>query len=153
MAVRTLQERAVAELELAAETARHSVAVAVFAGLDPDGRFTVRFSDGDEPVPAVSTVALTATDTGARVVVAFDRGDPQGPIIIGRAMERSESSRRTVIVDGERLVLRAGREIEIRCGDASIVLTKAGKVLIKGTFVLSRSRGANKIKGAHVAIN
>jgi hypothetical protein len=68
-------------------------------------------------------------------------------------MERSGSSTRTVIVDGERLVLRAGREIEIRCGDASIVLTKAGKVLIKGTFVLSRSRGANKIKGAHVAIN
>ena len=41
----------------------------------------------------------------------------------------------------------------LRCGDASITLTRAGKVLIKENYVLSRSRGCNKIKGAAVDIN
>jgi hypothetical protein len=41
----------------------------------------------------------------------------------------------------------------LRCGESSIVLTRAGKVLIKGNYVLSRSRGANRIKGAYVDIN
>jgi hypothetical protein len=56
-------------------------------------------------------------------------------------------------MDGERIVLHADRDIELRCGNASIVLTRAGKVLIKGNYVLTRSSGANKIKGAYVDIN
>ena len=41
----------------------------------------------------------------------------------------------------------------MRCGEASITLTRAGKVLIRGAYVLSRSSGANRIKGAAVEIN
>jgi uncharacterized protein (DUF2345 family) len=58
-----------------------------------------------------------------------------------------------VQADDERVVVTAEREIVLRCGDASITLTRAGKVLIKGTYVLSRARGYNKIKGAAVDIN
>ena len=58
-----------------------------------------------------------------------------------------------VRIDGERLVLQAEREIELRCGDASLVLTRAGKVILRGNYVVSRSRGVNKIKGAWVDIN
>jgi hypothetical protein len=47
----------------------------------------------------------------------------------------------------------AEREIVLRCGDASITLTRAGKVIIKGRYVVSRSTGYNKIKGATVDIN
>ena len=50
-------------------------------------------------------------------------------------------------------MLTAEREIVLKCGEASITLTRAGKVLIKGTYVLSRSSGYNKIKGAAVDIN
>jgi uncharacterized protein (DUF2345 family) len=56
-------------------------------------------------------------------------------------------------VDDQRIVLSAEREITLQCGEASITLTRAGKVLIKGTYVLSRSSGYNKIKGAAVDIN
>ena len=59
----------------------------------------------------------------------------------------------TAQVDDQRVVLTAEREIVLRCGEASITLTRAGKVLIKGTYVLSRSSGYNKIKGAAVDIN
>jgi hypothetical protein len=41
----------------------------------------------------------------------------------------------------------------LRCGKASITLTSAGKVLIRGTYVLSRSSGVNKIKGGSIQLN
>ncbi|MDX2148819.1 MAG: hypothetical protein SFZ23_14995 [Planctomycetota bacterium] len=58
-----------------------------------------------------------------------------------------------VHADDERVSLTARNEISIRCGRASITLTRAGKVLIKGAYVLSRSTGANRIKGGSVQIN
>ena len=131
----------------------HGVSIASFAGLSNDGKFMISLGDHGEPRAALSTVALSACDAGARVVVAFADGDKTCPIIIGRLQEAPLPSPAVCTLDGERLVLRAEREIELRCGDASIVLTRAGKVLIKGNFVLSRSRGANKIKGAYVDIN
>ena len=59
----------------------------------------------------------------------------------------------TLVVDGQRVVLNGAKQVELRCGQASIVLTAAGKILIKGTYVMSRSSGANRIKGAFVDIN
>ena len=53
----------------------------------------------------------------------------------------------------ERLELTAEREIVLRVGDASITLTRAGKIILRGTYVLSRSSGVNRIKGGSVQIN
>src|SRR5262245_27299472 len=53
----------------------------------------------------------------------------------------------------ERLELVADREIVLRCGEASITLTRAGKIILRGTYVLSRSSGVNKIKGGSIQIN
>lgn len=53
----------------------------------------------------------------------------------------------------ERLELTAEKEIVLRVGDASITLTRAGKIVLRGTYVLSRSSGVNKIKGGSVQIN
>ncbi len=49
--------------------------------------------------------------------------------------------------------ISAEREIVLRSGAASLTLTQAGKVIIDGEYVLSRSRGVNKIKGGSVQIN
>ncbi len=56
-------------------------------------------------------------------------------------------------LDGERIVLSADREIVLRCGEASITLTRAGKILLRGAYLLSRSSGVNRIKGGSVQIN
>jgi hypothetical protein len=53
----------------------------------------------------------------------------------------------------ERLELMAEKEIVLRVGDASITLTRAGKIILRGTYVLSRSSGVNRIKGGSVQIN
>ena len=157
------------------------VMVGVFAGFDAQGQFLVRLARGLAPVVALSTVGLNADDEGDEVVLSLERGDPKRPVILGRAMRHAEPVRRvaeraaapgaepseapataavlgqgadqTVVVDGQRVVLQGARQVELRCGEASIVLTAAGKILIRGTYVLSRSRGANRIRGAFVDIN
>jgi len=136
-----------------ARLAGGGVAQATFAGFGEAERFLVVLGEGRAAVPALSTVGLAASDAGCRVVVAFEGSDPARPVIVGRLQGAMAALPPVCVVDGERVQIQARRQIELRCGDASIVLTEAGKVLIKGNFVLSRSRGANKIKGAHVDIN
>ena len=41
----------------------------------------------------------------------------------------------------------------LRCGQASLTLTRAGKILLSGTYVLSHSSGVNRVKGGSVQIN
>ena len=55
--------------------------------------------------------------------------------------------------DDEKLILTAEKEIVLRCGLASITLTRAGKVILRGAYLLSRSSGVNRIKGGSVQIN
>ncbi|MGJ7504624.1 DUF6484 domain-containing protein [Variovorax sp. ZT5P49] len=130
------------------------VAVAAFAGFDAEGRFLVTLGDGMAPVQALSTVGLAPGDAGAAIVVAFEQGEVRHPVIVGRVQPpRTESPALDARVDGERVVLQGRERIELRCGEASIVLTRAGKVLINGNYVLTRSRGANRVKGAYVGIN
>jgi hypothetical protein len=56
-------------------------------------------------------------------------------------------------VDGRRVEIEAADEIVLRCGQASIVLRRNGRVVIRGTYVETRSRGVNRIKGGSVEIN
>jgi hypothetical protein len=55
--------------------------------------------------------------------------------------------------DGEQFVIRAKARLVLRCGKASITLTRAGKVLIKGAYVSSRASGVNRVKGGSVQLN
>ena len=55
--------------------------------------------------------------------------------------------------DGQRLIVSAKEQLVLRCGKASITLTKAGKVLVEGTYLLSRSTGVNRVKGGSVQLN
>jgi hypothetical protein len=55
--------------------------------------------------------------------------------------------------DGDRLIVTAKEQLVLRCGAASITLTKAGKVLIRGAYVSSTSTGVNRINGGSVQLN
>jgi hypothetical protein len=109
-------------------------------------------------LPARSIVLLRHAMIGREVLVVFEDGDLQAPVILGviepqALTEVPAAPGVTVQADGERHVIDAEREIVLRCGDASITLTRAGKVIIKGRYILSRSTGYNKIKGAAIDIN
>ncbi|MBI3380502.1 MAG: hypothetical protein HY019_00720 [Aquabacterium sp.] len=120
-------------------------------------------------LPGEVLVARAATPlrhgmVGHEVVVCFENGDPRKPIIMGvlqlGPLQETPAVQNTqdapglqVLADGERHTIQAEREIVLRCGDASITLTRAGKVIIQGNYILSRSTGYNKIKGAAIDIN
>ena len=110
----------------------------------------------DEPARTARTVVdLHAAHVGSQVALMFEAGDPLRPIVVGvlrgSATERPRGLE--VEVDGERLTVSAHQQLVLRCGKASVTLTKTGRVLIEGTNILSRSSGYNRIKGAAVDIN
>lgn len=109
-------------------------------------------------VPARTTVDLQGAHIGRQVVLMFDGGDPLRPIVMGcirgEATALAEQPGRVEVdVDGERLLVTAKEQLVLRCGKASITLTKAGKVLIEGAYVSSRSTGVNRVKGGSVQLN
>ena len=79
---------------------------------------------------------------------------PARPTVpVPRAVDAGLEQTVNVQVDDDQLTLTADRQITLRCGKASITLTAAGKVLIRGAYLLNRSSGVNKIKGGSVQIN
>ena len=99
------------------------------------------------------------------VLLVFENNDPGLPVIIDTLYslvdEITESSTiamdtetpKDVMIDGKRVTFDAREEIVLRCGKASITLTRAGKVLIRGAYVVSRSSSVNRIQGGSVRIN
>ncbi|SRR6266852_5262885 len=132
-------------------------------------------------LPARTIVPLNQANLGREVALMLVDGNPRQPLIIGLLQPPQTPAARgsagpnvaavrgspdpahgsteglhppiAAEVDGERLVFTADQEIVLKCGEASLTLTKAGKILIRGTYVLSRSSGVNRIKGGSVQIN
>lgn len=142
--------------------------VAIGAGGEP----LIALPWSHEPTAARSMAALGDGDVGREVAVLFEGGDPRRPVVMGRmhtfasapevvapatpeAAETAEGAAPSpeAEADGERLVFSAEKEIVLRCGKSSITLTRAGKILIRGAYVLTRSSGVNRIQGGSVQIN
>jgi hypothetical protein len=134
------------------------VMLGTLTGFEEAGRPLVTFGDSSEscPVQARSTVELTVSQIGHEVALVFEQGDLAKPIILGCMRPQSpakEEVKLEAALDGENVVLSAEREMVLRCGKSSITLTRAGKVIIRGAYLLSRSSGVNRIKGGSVQIN
>ncbi len=109
-------------------------------------------------VPARLTSAVTpdlvraAQRNGTPVVLGLERGDPSLPILLG-VLAAPAGSHSEAQIDGRRIQLTGEEEVTLRCGKASITLTRAGKIILRGSYLLSRSSGVNRIKGGSVQIN
>jgi hypothetical protein len=134
------------------------VIIGILAGFSESCAPLVDFPDNkaSHALVARTTTGLSVTQIGSEVILTFERCDLTKPIILGclhphPLLQRERSA--DVELDGERLTFSAEREIVLRCGEASITLTRAGKILIRGSYLLSRSSGVNRIKGGSVQIN
>ena len=110
----------------------------------------------DHGVTARTTASLKTQDIGRQVALMFENGDPIAPLVIGLVQHPLRDEPDAIPeakLDNERIELKAEREIVLRCGKASITLTRAGKVIIRGAYLLSRSSGANRIKGGSIQLN
>lgn len=137
---------------------------------------------GAEPLTAISTQPLVQGQKGRQVALMFADGDFERPLILGFihsplqemlesyefSAERPEDKEAgseidevrvreafadEVTVDGKKITLEAADEIVLKCGKASITLTRAGKILIRGAYLLNRSSGVNRIVGGSVQVN
>jgi hypothetical protein len=110
-------------------------------------------------VKARSTIDLHAEHIGRGAVLAFVDGDPSRPIVLGclhgtgHDLGAAAPEHVAVEADGERLLVTARERLVLRCGDASITLTRDGKVIVQGTYVSNQSSGVVRIKGGSVQIN
>jgi hypothetical protein len=115
---------------------------------------------GSAAIVARSVLDLHSAHIGKQVVLVFEGADPCRPIIMGILRDGQASAPTSPVdvqvqveADGERTIVRAKEQLVLRCGKASVTLTKAGKILIDGTYVLSRSSGVNRVKGGSIQLN
>lgn len=100
------------------------------------------------------------------VLLSFEQGDRTRPVVTGVIQSKmypinkpaslppeAESTLARATVDGKSVTLKAQQEIKLECGASSILLRRDGKIIIKGGTIISRSSGANKIRGGSVSIN
>lgn len=155
------------------------VVIGTYLGFDGDGRPLVNWPGNASqfPAAAVTTVDFLPSDLGREVALLFAGSQP---VVIGlirqpldgvlKATQETDSGKpwregasvgpdRTeklpiqAQVDGERVTLKAEREIILECGKSSITLTRSGKIVIRGEYIASRSSGVQRIKGGSVQLN
>jgi Domain of unknown function (DUF6484) len=142
--------------------------VGVLVGFGGSGRPLVSYQADRESkvVEARSCVPVGTDRIGREVVLLFVNAGGETPIIMGIVQDDLDLKKlhrptneplhenvHDVESDGERLIITSEREIVLRCGQASITLTREGKLLLRGAYVSSRSSGVNRIKGGSVEIN
>jgi hypothetical protein len=161
--LRTLVESPVRNLSTSAhETSVAGVVIGELLAITDDGTTPLVIFPGQSGTSALrakTVVDLHGAYIGKCVVLMFELGNPQRPIVMGVLRGSAgwpldkQPGQVEVDADGERLLVRAKEQLVLRCGKASITLTKAGKVLIQGDYISSRSTGVNRIKGGSVQLN
>jgi hypothetical protein len=135
-------------------------------GVDGEGRLMFRPEGGSGSIPVVIGVGMAdeelvrAAWTGRRALVVRTGGKVPQLVLVGFLREHVAAKARDawpaeveVRMDGETVHLKARKKIELVCGKSRIVLEADGRVEVNGSYLLSRSRGPVKIKGATVEIN
>jgi hypothetical protein len=113
----------------------------------------------------ISRAELMETNgVGREVLVAFDGAVPARPVIVGlleteadeaaaRIAGADKNEIKTVATRPENILIEAQGELVLKCGSGSITLRRDGKIVLRGTHLLSRASGPIRIKGGHVEIN
>lgn len=141
-----------------APAAAGGVVIGELVAMVDEGRTPLVVAPGVAAARARATVDVHGAHIGCAVVLVFENGDPTLPIILGVMRGDQQSlgaapGQVDVEADGERLVVSARQQLVLRCGKARITLTRAGKVLLEGTYISSRSSGVNRIRGGSVHLN
>lgn len=158
---RLLQEsRATKDLQIIHQS---GVVCGELIGMTDDGRTALVLYAGQlgsAAIMARTVIDLHGSHIGKKVVLMLEDGDVSKPIVMGVLRDKhdgeslgEQAGQIELDADGQRMIVSAKEQIVLRCGKASITLTNSGKVLIQGTYVLSKSEGAHRIKGGSVQLN
>jgi len=81
----------------------------------------------------------------------FQRGERNNTLVLSGA--KAGLKPKAAIADGERVLIEAENEIELRCGEAAIILTKDGRILLRGAYISSHASATQRIRGGSIQIN
>jgi len=155
------------------------VCVGRIAEIDAQGRPWVDFPGNIAGPRLARVLGRVAPDDlrtlhrrGAEVLLGFENGEARLPILIAvtllptaspevsgtslteaKARTPEASPATTLRVDGQRFILEAERELELRCGEASILLRRDGTIKIRGRDITTWARRRQRIRGGSVSIN
>ncbi len=145
------------------------IAIGMVRAVADDGRALVDIPTlGVSGVWASMVVVLQAQHIGQSVALAFEAGNPERPmvlgILVGSAANAAQATATTALaaappapveasLDGERVVLTAEYEIELRCGDAALILSADGRIELRGTYITSQASATQRILGGSVNVN
>jgi hypothetical protein len=115
---------------------------------------------GKKAVQARSLTPLTAQDLGRQLVLGFENGEADCPIILGLMHETAQAqtqitSRQPLHIEqnGVRTIIEATEELELRCGNAVILLQADGRIQLRGEYITSHASAGQRIRGGSVQIN
>jgi hypothetical protein len=135
------------------------VLIGALRHVNAQGQPEVVFSHlGSETAVARSLVAVSAQDAGRAVALGFEGGNPRLPIILGfmhEAESAAQVSGRHIAVqtDAGRVLLEAEDELELRCGEAVILMQADGRITLRGEYITSHASAGQRIRGGSVQIN
>jgi len=120
-------------------------------------------SFGLENISAQTLVELTEIHLQHQLALGFQSGDPYRPIVLGllhhpkllaKPVDTTlESQELEIIHQGKRIVIEAEHELELRCGEAVILLTADGHIQLRGGYITSHADATQRIRGGSVQIN
>lgn len=135
-----------------AEAPIHGIVIAQLAGISANGRALLHIAALGRDAEARIACAPQSLQDAKEVAVMFEQGDVAHPIVIG-PMYDAPSQSRAVEVNNQRIVIEAEHELELRCGEAVIVLTADGRILQRGAYISSHASATQRIRGGSVQIN
>lgn len=135
-------------------------------GVDDEGRVNFRPEGSGKRfqvavgIPLSDDEVVKAARLGRRALVLPTADKHPRLVLISLLRERVSVNARDanpgelkVKLDGETISLTARTQIELVCGKSRILLHANGRIELSGSYLLSRSRGPVKLKGATVEIN
>jgi hypothetical protein len=167
-AFHALLSRPTKPVETSVPVKAEGIAIGVLVKVSTDGSLIQVMipSLGLGPLSAVSMVALGSQHIGQSLALGFEGANAHRPVVLGLMMQESmpindssESSAEAghqavrVMQEGHRVVIEAHTELELRCGEAVILLSEDGNIQIRGAYVTTHASASNRIRGGSVQIN
>lgn len=142
------------------------IALGTLSAFADNGDALVNIDDfGLKNLSAQTLVELNRSHLTHQVALGFQAGNPYRPIVLGllhkaengkEAIEHEiqRSQEELVITQhGKRITIEAEQELELRCGEAVILLTADGHIQLRGGYITSHADATQRIRGGSVQIN
>ena len=126
--------------------------------IDELGRPLVVWGAQSSTIAARTLVTVSKENYGQVVVLGFESGEESRPIVLGLMQQPQtdmtvRGQRVTVETGDGRVIVQAKDELELRCGEAAILLQADGRITLRGQYITSHAEAGQRIRGGSVQIN